>query len=326
MATEGFAKAIGRGFKDDKFTTKVQRHLAKAPPEWRRPDCIHPSEISHEDFCPRKIFFRISGVPQEPVPRKLIFEMVFERGHDSHEKWQNWAWDMGILNGFWWCRWCDNLWEDHSPSECPKCEAGRDLIKYAEVPLSNDFYLLAGNADGDVDDHGLIEVKTIGPGTVRIEAPDLVEKYTTEDGIVDWEMLWRGIHRPFRSHRTQGMIYCFCKGRDQMTFIYDPKMVTSYPKEFVVKFKEEYIEDVLEQCLVVKRALAKDVAPKRPLWATKSCRACKECPFKEHCYERKVRTASGSGGVTEEEEPAVEAEAETIRGRFKFSEVAYESD
>jgi hypothetical protein len=57
-----------------------------------------------------------------------------------------------------------------------------------------------------------------------------------------------------------------------------------------------------------------------------NCNWIKRDENEELYRERKVDTASGSGRVIEEEEPAVEAEAETIRGRFKFSEVAYESD
>jgi hypothetical protein len=80
------------------------------------------------------------------------------------------------------------------------------------------------------------------------------------------------------------MTYCFCGGRKEMLFLYDPKFLTKYPKEFEIKFRQDMIEDRLALCLVVKDHLEKQRVPKRPMWAEKSHRACKECPFKSTCY------------------------------------------
>jgi hypothetical protein len=222
-------------------------------------------------------------------------EMVFERGHDAHGKWQTWFRDMGILKGSWVCRYCGLHWEDVSPHVCPRCEHGADLIRYAEVPCENKEFLIAGSADGDVvraTDTTLIEIKTIGEGTLRWDAPALIEKHSyrhTDDAGkshtgVDWYSLWNGIRRPFGPHLRQGMIYCFCLGRPSIIYIYEPKFVTAYPKEFEIKFSRDLIEDRLQQCVIIRNALERGHPPKRPMWAEKTCKTCKNCPFRNTCY------------------------------------------
>ena len=292
-----FAKTIGEGFKDkNKLTTQVSRHLMKEEVSDRRSDCIHPSEASHEHWCPRSTYYRIAGYEAVQAPRSLSMEMVFETGHDAHRKWQTWFREMGVLNGDWRCRVCSKVWSGVSPTSCPRCESGGHLIDYAEFPVSNDDYLLAGQSDGDVirpdGTSTLIEIKTIGTGTVRYDAPSLMAKYSyhhfDDSGKirtgVDWQALWNGIKRPFSSHLRQGMIYCFCSGRDEITYIYDPKFITAHPKEFSVKYDRVHIEGILEQCLTVKDGLEKQSPPDRPDWAEKSCRTCSTCPFKKECY------------------------------------------
>jgi CRISPR/Cas system-associated exonuclease Cas4 (RecB family) len=293
-----FAKAIGQGFRDkDKLVSGVTRHLLKEHDSGRRTGYIHPSAASSEFFCPRKTYYDITGVKADPAPRNLAFEMVFERGHDSHDKWQNWFWEMGDLRGIFRCNQCWLHWPAVSPMSCPRCEAGRVHLKYAEVPVSNEDYLLMGRADGDVwkfDHWTLIEVKTIGLGTVRWDAPRLLERYSytyvDTDGNphsgVDMEALWRGIRRPFAAHLRQGMIYCFCAGRKEMVYLYDPKFLTAFPKEFEIRFRQDLIQDVLDGCLKVKDHLEMQRPPKRPHWAESTHKACKDCPFRSTCWPR----------------------------------------
>ena len=222
-------------------------------------------------------------------------EMVFETGHDAHRKWQTWLWEMGMLSGEWKCLACSNRWSDTSPEQCPACGGGRKVIEYAEVRADADEYLIHGRSDGEVFWNGerrLIEIKTIGPGTVRWEAPSLVAahtyKHTDETGRersgVDWQALWNSIRRPFPSHIRQGMIYCMATGVDSIVYIYDPKFLTAGPKEFTVKYRRDLIEDLLEECLIVKASVENGRAPKRPFWAETSCRTCKECSFKGVCW------------------------------------------
>jgi hypothetical protein len=289
------AEQVGAAFRDsDKLIQKTARHLLTSPPSDRRADCIHPSEAASDHWCQRAVFYRLADYTPEPVPGNLMFETVYETGHDAHHKWQRWWWEMGILAGVFHCMHCDVYWNGLSPQRCPYCEVGRELLEYKEVPLENEEYGIAGFADGDVVGHGLVEVKTIGEGTVRIEAPNLLARHTSGNAV-DWHGLWRDIKIPFASHRRQGMIYDFCAGRDQMTFIYEPKFITGYPKEFVVKFKKEYIEDILDDCLRVRTALEHGRPPKRPMWAERSHRSCQKCPYRKHCYDNRPHREAQQG-------------------------------
>lgn len=293
---DSFAKTIGKGFRDkDKLVSGVTRHLMKDHDSGRRTGYLHPSALSSEFFCPRQAYYDISGVEADPVPRNLAFEMVFETGHEAHHKWQNWFWEMGDLRGIFRCNQCWLHWQAVSPSSCPRCEGGRVLLDYAEVPVSDEKHMLRGRADGDVwktTRWVLIEIKTIGIGTVRWDAPKLLERYSyvhtdshgREHIGVDMEALWSGIRVPFAAHLKQGMIYCFCAGRKEMVYLYDPKFVTKFPKEFEIKFRQDLIQDVLDGCIKVKDHLEMQRPPKRPHWAEKSHNKCKECPFRSTCY------------------------------------------
>lgn len=333
---KGLAKILGQGFRDkDKLVSQVTRHLQTAPDDDdRNPFCIHPSEMAKGDkWCERATYYRINGTPADPSPNSLAMEMVFETGHDAHHKWQSWLWDMGILWGMWECLWCGLYWWDKSPTMCLRCEVGKDLLKYREVPVSNDQYLIAGQADGLIKKP--IEVKSIGPGTVRVEAPALLAKYSythiDSEGAphtgTDWQALWRGIRRPFPSHLKQGMIYCFCAGWSHIDFLYDPKFLTAWPKEFEIKFSKDIIQDVLDKCLLVKDALERQRPPKRPHWATKTCASCKACPYRTECYDSRHHQANrrekdgGQNGAAKEEA----APAETP-SRFRFASTPFESD
>lgn len=344
--TVDLAKQIGSAYRDhDTLISGVGRHLLKEAESDRRSDCIHPSEAASENWCPRATYYRISGAETDPAPRWLAMEMVFEDGNSAHTKWQTWFREMGTLGGTWYCSLCRLVWEDVSPHTCPRCEAGYDLIKYAEVPVADPYYLIAGQADGDVirgldggvRERVLIEAKTIGTGTLRYDAPKLIDKYTyqhtDEEGKVhsytDWPALWQGIRRPFPAHLRQGMIYCFCAGRKKIVFIYDPKFLTAYPKEFEVEFRKDFIEDILETCLLIKSCLDKQRPPKRPIWAEQSTSPCKKCAYKSTCWGSRAKDDSRPDrGVVEElggsESNAAKEEAlPAKKTKVRFAEAPY---
>jgi CRISPR/Cas system-associated exonuclease Cas4 (RecB family) len=294
---DGLAKLVGATFRDnDKLITHVARHLMlRSDVSGRRSDVIHPSEVAKADWCPRSTYYRMVGAEAEVIPPGLAMEIVFETGNEAHTKYQTWLWEMGIMRGIWHCLFCDLHWEDVSPHSCPRCEHGRDLLEYAEVPVTKPEYLLDGSMDGDVllnDEWMPIECKTIGMGTLRYEAPELIKKYSyehidtndkTRSGL-DWNALWNGIRRPFPSHLRQGMIYLFCAGRKKMRYIYECKYLTVTPKEYVIALDMELIEERLESCLQVKKSLELGRPPKRPVWAEPQVNTCKRCAYFRTCW------------------------------------------
>jgi len=281
---------------DTRLLGEIQQHLLSRDDEPRDQKFLHPSEIAKTDWCPRQSYYRIAGFPERKnSERSYVLENIFAEGHEVHAKYQGYIHQMGKLRGRWECLGCGSRWSATSPPECPACHC--TALKYREVNLHNDEYLITGHADGDyaegnedVADDPLIEIKTIGIGTLRFENPGLLANHThriqmgeDEKTFIDYDAIWRDIKRPFPSHIRQAMIYLFLKGRKTMIFIYECKW-NQRTKEFVIRFRPEVIEDLLDTCLDVKHALKIQKTPSRPTWADVECKTCTTCPFQQTCW------------------------------------------
>lgn len=274
----------------------IQAHVVKEVARdkiKRRADIIHPSEMAKADWCPRATCYRILG--EVPVDEVIGYgtASIFETGNTAHTKWQNWLRDMGRLYGRWKCQACGHAWLSISPDQCYIC--GSPLLEYKEVPLDGEArYLVAGHADGAVMDiRSLIEIKTIGTGTIRIEEPDLVRRHTkkTEDGkqILDLDSLWNGIKRPFPSHRRQGQIYLHLAilmglDVDRIVFLYENK-ANQQPKEFSITYDPDYIRELFETARDIKFAVAEGTVLDRPEGYEQAKAPCKKCPFLGICWK-----------------------------------------
>jgi hypothetical protein len=217
----------------------IERHLLAKKPEDRRTDVLHPSEMAKSDWCLRASYFALSGVPVKKETPNLRLQSIFDEGHSIHAKWQNWFSEMGVLHGYW----------DLGTPNNKSWATSKDLVGipdkvYKEVPLVYDELRIAGHADGWIKGIGedcLIEIKSIGAGTIRIEAPDLIAK---ADG--DLQAAWRSIRRPFSTHVMQGQIYLELMRRlghdvKEIVFLYELKADQDY-KEFVIKADFELVE------------------------------------------------------------------------------------
>jgi len=222
----------------------IERHLLAKTPEVRRTDVLHPSEMAKSDWCLRASYFALSGVPVKKETPNLRLQSIFDEGHYIHAKWQNWFNEMGNLHGHWLCAVCTTLFVGTSPKQCPGCNAYPHFLTYKEVPLIDTTLRIAGHSDGWIKGIGedcLIEIKSIGAGTIRIEAPDLIAK---ADG--DLQAAWRSIRRPFSTHVMQGQIYLELMRRsgydvNEIVFLYELKADQDY-KEFVIKADFELVE------------------------------------------------------------------------------------
>ena len=288
----------------------IQRHLLGRPQnEGRDLAVLHASEMCYKSFCERAAYYRLTGVEgqKEDAPYFQI-DVVWEEGHAIQRKWNDWINAMGVLRGTWRCVHCAHSWEATSPKRCPECGTPEPI--YMEVILWSEKYGLSGHADGDIDegteDDPLLEVKSIGAGTLRKEVPHLLTKYSykveLDNGdtrsVIDMDRLWRDIKRPFPSHLKQGMLYCFLAGRSTMIFIYEFKP-TQAVKEFVIKFQPDLIKDILESALDIKYAVAKKRIPQRPSWADDATvDGCKTCAYRDRCWG----TTSTQGESDESEE------------------------
>ena len=240
-----------------------------AKPSKRRQDIIHPSEVAKTGWCPRSTLLRIERCraladpywkPSESIGVQLL--NIFDEGHYIHDKWQRRLWKMGDLWGSYNCLKCNTVYPfQEVKSTCPNelCQASMDVMEYGEITLRNDALLIAGHADGGVLRlKSLIEVKSVGVGTARIEAPDIF-KANSEGQKIDLTGLWRDIKEPFPAHVRQGQLYlylCATMGLDfdQIIFLYESKF-NQGAKEFVVKYDYEAVLPMLVQISSIVHAL-----------------------------------------------------------------------
>ena len=295
---------------DDRVLPSMKRHVMRAIADeehTRRHDVMHPSEMSKKEWCGRHDYYRIIGTTSEKdsalANPSFTMNNIFAEGHTIHSKYQDWLWEMGVLHGHWTCLSCHEYWEDISPRECPVCHSPR--LMYREVPLNRDG--VGGHADGGVheleDWSGLIEVKSIGMGTLRMEAPRLHQRYLDGETL---ENIWWKIQRPFATHIKQGMLYLWMAWPryDEICFIYESKFHQQV-KEFVLVYNPQLISPILEVAREVNKSVAAGTPPARPEWAeTADSKICKSCPYRRACW-----------GLEEPDDTAQENDPTPIRVR-----------
>lgn len=253
----------------------VERHMLTRPLDTsRRLDVLHPSEMIKDDWCHRASCYLLMGrKPANPERPNLRLESIFHTGHDVHHKWQGWLREMGVLYGAWKVPTRQRLWA--LSADVPSS------AEYAEVPLHDESLRIAGHSDGWVKGLGedfLIEIKSIGPGTIRTEAPGLFEQGS------DLATAWRNIRKPFRSHLKQGKLYLALGQRmadvgifesfpSEIVFIYDLKADQSY-KEFSVYYEDGECADVFAAAADIVAAVASGEVLECNI-ASNGCKKCK---------------------------------------------------
>lgn len=251
----------------------VERYLMRKEPSPRRTDVLHPSEIIKADWCHRYAFYLLKGGESKKEKPSLRLQNIFDEGHAIHAKWQDRFNEMGVLYGAWYCE-TDDAFTWGLSSEVNN---GPSVFEYREVPLKDESLRIHGHADGWIKGLGadcLIEIKSIGAGTLRFEAPDLLA-----DADYDLTRAWKNIRRPFRSHLLQGQMYLELAHRmfgedapKEIVFIYELKADQDY-KEFTVKANYEIVERIFNAAKKVVDAVEADSMPA----CNVSEDGCKQC-------------------------------------------------
>lgn len=239
----------------------VERFLLSQPPGDRRTDVLHPSEIIKRDWCLRQSYFLLRGHKKIQEKPNLRLQSIFDEGHAIHAKWQNWFAQMGVLHGQFKCLACGKLTWGTSPDMCEICQS-RNLV-YAEVTLRDDKLRIAGHTDGwikGIGDDCLIEIKSIGPGTIRAEASELFDRGQ------DFMAAWKEVRRPFNSHIMQGQMYLELMKRmghdvNEIVFLYELKADQDY-KEFAIKADYELVKHIFDKAEKVVKAVEEEEAPR----------------------------------------------------------------
>jgi hypothetical protein len=250
---------------------------------------LHASEMCKGVWCPRSSWYKMSGVPPETDDSRNWYRMnsILVEGNYIHTKWQTWLWEMGVLEGRFGCDDCGHRWWALSPAVCEAC-ASRHL-HYREVPVDQPDIMVIGKADGIYQMDGeraAIEIKSIGIGTLRFDAPDLYEKLNA--GELTLDQVWRSIKTPFPVHLRQGMLYLRglreTQGIEQIRFIYEFKATQEF-KSFLITYNPRYLTKMLSGAAAVKRAIDSGGTVKRPSWAEDDNPVCKKCPYHKTCWK-----------------------------------------
>lgn len=263
---------------------RVQSALDNATAQAKRDTSgLHPSEICKKNWCPRSSWYGLMGFPRPATAPGFNLLNIFAEGNAIHNKWQTWLWHAGVLKGWWQCQECEHRWEGIGGEHCPTCDSTH--IRYREVPIRNEEYNITGHADGIVVQENLetlIEIKSVGVGTLRFEAPDIFIPYSKGEITID--EVWNRVRKPFPSHLRQANLYMFCTGIHSLAFIYEWKP-TQDVKEFNVRFQPEIIDDILTGCASIMAHLDGKRPPMRPMWANSITHStCKTCPYKSKCW------------------------------------------
>ena len=275
MATE-LQRFLDAKKREPRLMGDVERHLMRRPLQDRSTTVLHPSEIIKDDFCLRYSYYLMTGGESKKEKPNLRLQSIFDEGHAIHAKWQNWFQEMGVLYGRFQCQHCSTSVTEVSPKWCLNCEDRR--MEYKEVTLIDDELRIAGHTDGwikGIGDDCLIEIKSIGAGTFRYEAPEILM-----DADGDIFKAFNNIKRPFRSHLLQGQMYLELAHRmfgseapKEIVFIYELKADQSY-KEFTVKADYEIVDRIFFKAEKVMKAIKDGNMPECNVDPENGCKSC----------------------------------------------------
>lgn len=270
-ALDKFLKA---GKANSRVLGKVERHVLSTPRDVsRRSDLLHPSAMVSPTWCHRASYFHLLGHEPAPRPITLNQHMIFAEGHRIHEVWQDVFKDMGTLYGMWeivetgatyW-----GFASDHND---------KYTVKYREVPLDNEDLMITGHADGWLVGFGeplLLEVKSIGIGSMRYYSPGLVKADS------DFAAAWKAIETPFESHISQVQLYLKLlelSGHEatpqEAVIIYESK-VNQEVKEFVIRKDSWGINHILDAAKMIVEAVKTKTPPDCNNGGRMLCQGCK---------------------------------------------------
>lgn len=273
-----FKKFLDAGKDGSRVVGPVERHLLSAPKDNSRPtDVIHPSEMAKADWCHKAQYYALQGLPPAPSKYKASLKqlLVFSEGHRIHGRWQDWIGQMGKLYGKWSCHECgNNEWS----TGYTDCSCGGAYTIYKEVPLRYEPLRISGHADGWLKGFGndlLMEIKSVGEGTFRFEAPEM---FYDNDG--DIKKMWSALKAPFYTHIMQAQIYMKLielmgmeDAPQEAIFIYESK-ATQEVKEFVVPKSGFGVDPLFEAAEMIVAALDKGTPPTCSIDPVNGCYKC----------------------------------------------------
>jgi hypothetical protein len=286
MKPTGALKAFLAADKGTRVIGKVEKHIISKPRDFRASDVIHPSEMASASWCHRAQYFWLQGYAPKPEVMSLRRASIFGTGHAAHDMWQGWFKEMNQIKGLWYCYKHDVEWfglaNDHEEGQC--------RTKYNEVPVFFDPLRISGKADGWLVNFGdplLLEVKTIGEGSIRWYAPDIA--YANDN---NFKKMWAAIDAPFLEHIHQAQIYMKLlelmgqpNAPQEALILYEAKGLHEH-KEFVIQKSDWGIAELLEAAANIISAIDKGTPPLCNINGVAGCPKCVD--YKEEKLSERV--------------------------------------
>jgi hypothetical protein len=242
--------------------------------------------MASASWCHRAQYFWLKGHAPKPEIMSLRKASIFGTGHATHDLWQTWFKEMNQIKGLWYCYTHDLEWfglnGDHEDGNCK--------TKYNEVPVFFDPLRISGKADGWLVNFGeplLLEVKTIGEGSIRWYAPDIA--YANDN---DFKKMWANTNAPFLEHIHQAQIYMKLlelmgqpNAPQEALILYEAKGLHEH-KEFVIQKSDWGIAELFEAAANIISAIDRGAPPQCNINGTEGCGKC------SHYVEEKLERIS----------------------------------
>jgi hypothetical protein len=268
----GALKAYLSAGNNGRVVGAVDRYLLSRPAGDRSTTVIHPSEMASSSWCHRAQYFWLKGETPKHEPIGLKKAITFSTGHAIHATWQNWFGEMGNLYGLWECNETgEKVWD--VSSNLPKEKSW----VYRELPLKSEEYRISGHADGWLKNFGddlLLEIKSIGEGSIRWYAPHIAYQYAT------FSEMWNAVSAPFHEHIQQVQIYLklvelmgLPNPPQEALILYEAK-ATHEVKEFVIKKRDFGVDELFLTAKRIVSAVDSGVAPLCNIGGVSGCKKC----------------------------------------------------
>ncbi len=249
-------------------------------------DHFHPSAWGS---CLRKIAYQYYN-EHEPFLQRTAhdvddrMERIFDNGHATHARWQNYLDRAGFLRGYWRCKnpFCKKTYGEEekigifNPSAQPewKCSCGStERLGYEEILVKTEpQYKFEGHCDAVIDVRGSQYAQN-GPYDVFV-----ADLKTIKDEM------YRELMEPKPEHVVQTNIYMWILDLQGAVVIYENKD-NQQLKEMFIPRDNDLIEKIKTQSIWLQDVLKQKKLPHRPNGFFRSKFPCCLCEFVDHCYQ-----------------------------------------
>ena len=250
----------------------------------RRYDIFHPSAWGS---CRRRMAYQYYNekekfIEQNPNSIDFRLQRIFDNGHGTHARWQNYLDKAGYIRGYWRCtnphcamlHGADKELGSFNPTrdENWSCKCGSKSLAYEEILVKSlPEYNFEGHVDAVIDLSGTPYEK---PGSVNVFVVDM--KTIKDD-------LFSELTDPKHEHVVQVHIYMWLLNLKGAVVLYENKDNQSV-KEMFVPRDDSLIERIKREALELREILSIRKLPKRFDGATRSKFPCRGCEFLDLCF------------------------------------------